>query len=98
MNAPTREIADQLSSETGLHSTKDIRNRIDKYQDDIHGDEEDINEFFNDIIQEGGNVAAKYDENRRVRVLLVQTNVQKTALDVVRPNMFFTDTTFGTNA
>ena len=28
----------------------------------------DINDFFNDIIKDGGNVAAKYDENKRVRV------------------------------
>ena len=26
----------------------------------------DINDFFNDIIKDGGNVAAKYDENKRV--------------------------------
>ena len=57
----------------------------------------DINDFFNDIIKDGGNLAAKYDENKRVRVLLVQTHVQFKALSEVRPNLFFTDTTFGTN-
>ena len=32
--------------------------------------------IFTDIIKDGGNVATKYDENKRVRVLLVQTHVQ----------------------
>ena len=53
--------------------------------------------FFNDIIKDGGNVAAKYDENKRVRVLLVQTQTQFKALSEAKPNLFFTDTTFGTS-
>ena len=42
-----------------MFTTTDIRNRINKYNSEIHGDE-------NDIIKDGGNVAAKYDENKRV--------------------------------
>ena len=78
-------------------TTKDIRNRLDRYHDSINDDQTDINEFFNDIIREGGDVAAKYDDNNKVCVLLVQTAVQKAAIDLVRPNLWFTDTTFGTN-
>ena len=48
--------------------------------------------IFTDIIKDGGNVATKYDENKRVRVLLVQTHVQFKALSEARPNLFFTDT------
>ena len=74
VNAPTREIAEHVSKSSGqMFTTTDIRNRINKYNSEIHGDENDINDFFNDIIKDGGNVAAKYDENKRVRVLLVQT-------------------------
>ena len=53
--------------------------------------------IFTDIIKDGGNVAAKYDENKRVRVLLVQTQTQFKALSEAKPNLFFTDTTFGTS-
>ena len=74
------------------------RNRIEKYSDDIHNDQEDINEYFHDVIEDGGNVAAKFDENGKVRVLLVQTIVQLEGIDQVRPNVFFTDTTFSTNS
>ena len=38
-------------------TTTDIRNRINKYNSEIHGDENDINDFFNDIIKDVGNVA-----------------------------------------
>ena len=77
VNAPTREIAEHVSKSSGqMFTTTDIRNRINKYNSEIHGDENDINDFFNDIIKDGGNVAAKYDENKRVRVLLVQTQTQ----------------------
>ena len=95
MNAPTREIAEHVSKSSGqMFTTTDIRNRINKYNSEIHGDENDINDFFNDIIKDGGNVAAKYDENKRVRVLLVQTRTQFKALSEAKPNLFFTDTTF----
>ena len=98
VNAPTREIAEHVSKSSGqMFTTTDIRNRINKYNSEIHGDENDINDFFNDIIKDGGNVAAKYDENKRGRVLLVQTQTQFKALSEARPKLFFTDTTFGTN-
>lgn len=98
VNAPTREIASMVSKETGLnYSTKEIRNRLEKYSEDIRSDEQEINDYFHDIIADGGNVCAKYDENNKVRVLLIQTIVQLKALEQVRPNMFFTDTTFSTN-
>ena len=84
-NAPTREIADHVSKSSGqMFTTTDIRNRINKYNSEIHGDENDINDFCNDIIKDGDNVAAKYEKNMKVRVLLVQTQTQF-------------DTTFGTN-
>ena len=53
--------------------------------------------FLNDIIKDGGNVADKYDEKKRVRVLLVQTRTQFKALSEAKPNLFFTDTTFRTS-
>ena len=49
-----------------MFTTIDVRNRINKYNSEIHGDENDINDFFNDIIKDGGNVADKYDEKKRV--------------------------------
>ena len=73
MNAPTWEIADYVSeSSDQMFTTIDVRNRINKYNSEIHGDENDINDFCNDIIKDGDNVAAKYEENMKVRVLLVQ--------------------------
>ena len=53
--------------------------------------------FLNDIIKDGGNVADKYDEKKRVRVLLVQTRTQFKALSEAKPSLFFTDTTFRTS-
>ena len=40
------------------------------------------------LIKDGGNVADKYDENKRVRVLLVQTQTQFKALSEAKPNLF----------
>ena len=98
MNTPTWEIADHISeSSDQMFTTTDIRNRINKYNSEIHSDENDINDFFNDIIKDGGNVADKYDEKKRVRVLLVQTRTQFKALSEAKPNLFFTDTTFRTS-
>ena len=73
MNAPTWEIADHISeSSDQMFTTNDIRNHINKCNSEIHSDENDINDFCNDIIKDGDNVAAKYEENMKVRVLLVQ--------------------------
>ena len=80
-----------------MFTTNDIRNRINKYNSEIHSDENDINDFFNDIIKDGGNVADKYDEKKRVRVLLVQTRTQFKALSEAKQNLFFTDTNFRTS-
>ena len=47
VNAPTREIADHVSKSSGqMFTTTDIRNRINKYNSEIHGDENDINDFY----------------------------------------------------
>ena len=40
---------------------------------EIHADENDMNYFLKHNIKDGGNVDTKYDDNKRVRVLLVQT-------------------------
>ena len=46
-NAPTREIADHVSKSSGqMFTTTDIRNRINKYNSEIHGDENDIDDFL----------------------------------------------------
>ena len=60
VNAPTTEIADMLSKKTGMsYSTKDVRNRIEKYVEEIHGDEKDVQEYLNGIISDGGDVNVK---------------------------------------
>ena len=47
MNAPTWEIADHVSeSSDQMFTTTDIRNRINKYNSEIHGDENDIDDFL----------------------------------------------------
>ena len=74
VNAPTREISDHVSNSSGqMFTTTDIRNHINKYNSEIHADENDMNYFLKHIIKDGSNVDTKYDENKRVRVLLVQT-------------------------
>ena len=46
VNAPTREIAEHVSKSSGqMFTTTDIRNRINKYNSEIHGDENDINDY-----------------------------------------------------
>ena len=77
VNAPTCEIADHVSKQSGQHfTTTDIRNRLNKYNAEIHGYESNNNDYFNDLITESGSVLAKYDKNRSVRVLLIQTKTK----------------------
>ena len=82
-NAPTREIADHVSKSSGqMFTTTDIRNRINKYNSEIHGDENDIDDFLMTLSKM---VAMRTRE-------LVQTHRQLKALSEARPNLFFTDT------
>ena len=54
-----------MSWETGLHiTTKDILNRLDTYQDDIRGGEEDSKEFFNDVTKEKQNTVLENKQNK----------------------------------
>ena len=47
VNAPTWEIADHVSeSSDQMFPTIDVRNRINKYNSEIHGDENDIDDFL----------------------------------------------------
>ena len=83
VNAPTREIADHVSKSSGqMFTTTDIRNRINKYNSEIHGDENDIDDFLMTLSKM---VAMRTRE-------LVQTHRQLKALSEARPNLFFTDT------
>ena len=86
VNAPTHKIVDHVSKQSGQHFTiTDIRNRFNKNNAEIHGDESNIN----DLITDGGSVLTKFDNNRRVRVLLIQTKTELKALSESKQNLFF---------
>ena len=104
VNAPSKEIADDLLKETGCHfTTKDILNRAQKYETDIkEGKNVKLEDYLHDIISGHGStkgkVFAKYDENKLIRVLTISTAVQQEELKLAKPKVFYADTTFGTNA
>ena len=84
-----REIADHVSKSSGqMFTTTDIRNRINKYNSEIHGDENDIDDFLMTLSKM---VAMLLPNMTRTREL-VQTHGQLKALSEARPNLFFTDT------
>ena len=106
VNAPSKEIADDLLKETGCHfTTKDIINRAQKYDNDIkEGRNVKLEDYLHEIINGNGStktkgkVFAKYDENRLIRVLTISTAVQQDELKLAKPKVFYADTTFGTNS
>ena len=89
LSLATREIADHVSKSSGqMFTTTDIRNRINKYNSEIHGDENDIDDFLMTLSKM---VAMLLPNMTRTREL-VQTQGQLKALSEARPNLFFTDT------
>ena len=89
VNAPTWEIADHISASSDqMFTTTDIRNHINKYNSEIHGDENDIDDFLMTLSKM---VAMLLPNMTRTREL-VQTHGQLKALSEARPNLFFTDT------
>ena len=106
VNAPTKEIADDLHRETGVHfTTKDIINCAKKYEDDIKdGQNVKLEDYLHEIIggtentESKGKVFVKYDENKLIRVLTISTAIQQEELKLAKPKVFYTDTTFGTNS
>ena len=99
-NAPTREIADHVSKSSGqMFTTTDIRNRINKYNSEIHGDENDIDDFLMTLSKMVAMLLPNMTRTREFEFcwFKLMFNLMFKALSEARPNPFFTDTTFGTN-